>query len=110
MYKLIYVLSFLIRQFCLPNPFECFGDMAIIYNLIAGAVLVPVAYALVGTIYDSGSAPALGSLLFLGAYVMLSGMLWLLGQAAFAWWAILGMIAAIAALVLILRKYCDSVS
>ena len=39
MYKLIFIISLIIRQFCLPNPFECFGDKALVYNWIAGLVL-----------------------------------------------------------------------
>ena len=95
MYGFMATISLLMRQFCLPNPFECFGNMALLYNWIAGLVLAPLSYALVGLVYNSGDAPALGSFLYLLTYAILTGILWILGQFSFAWWAIAGMIAII---------------
>lgn len=104
MYRLIWTISILVRQFCLPNPFECFGEKAILYNWIAGIILPLVTYFLVGTIYDKDSLPALGSMLYLIIYIVLAGLLWLLGQVSFAWWAILGMIAAICGVLVFIKK------
>lgn len=50
MYHIISVLSLLIRQFYLPNPFECFGDIGVFYNWCAGIILAPLSYALVGLV------------------------------------------------------------
>ena len=88
MYRIIALLSLFIRQFCLSNPFECFGDQAVVYNWIAGILLHPIAYFVVGQIYESGSAPVVGSCLYLLAYCVLTGFLWILGLFSFAWWAI----------------------
>lgn len=104
MYGLMAIISLLVRQFCLPNPFECFGDMALLYNWVAGFVLTPVSFTLVGLVYQSGEAPALGSFLYLITYALLTGILWVLGQFSFAWWAIAGMIAIIIGAVFLLSK------
>jgi len=89
MYRVMAIFSLFVRQFYLPNPFECFGEWALLYNWIAGFILAPVAFALVGLVYQSGDAPALGSFLYLAAYAGLTLILWVLGQFSFAWWAIL---------------------
>lgn len=104
MYKLIFLISLVIRQFCLPNPFECFGDKALLYNWIAGLVLAPVTYYLVGLFYEKGSMPALGSLLYLLFYAGLTGVLYMLGLVSFAWWAILSMIVGIILLVVLIKR------
>lgn len=78
MYGLMAVISILIRNFVLPNPFECFGDSAFIINLIAELIIHAVAFGLVGLIYSRGEAPALGSILYLLAYAMITGFLFLL--------------------------------
>ena len=96
MYAAMALISILVRQYILPNPFECFGDMAILYNWIAGVILVPLSYFLVGQVYWRGESPSLGSFLFLMVYAILTGVLWLLGQFSFAWWAIASVIALIA--------------
>ena len=88
-YGLFTIISLLIRQFVLPNPFECFGDNAILYNWIAEPILHAVAYGLVGLVYCKGSFPAWGSFLYLITYSALVGILWVLGIFSFAWWWIL---------------------
>lgn len=104
MYGLMATISLLVRQFCLPNPFECFGDMALLYNLVAGLVLAPLSYVLVGLVYSSGDAPALGSFLYLMTYAILTGILWVLGQFSFAWWAIAIMITVVVGTIFLLSK------
>lgn len=89
MYKIISVLSMLIRQFCLPNPFECFGDSAVLINWIAGIVIASITYLIVGLVYEKGSDPAVGSLLYLITYSLLTGILYILGIFSFAWWWIM---------------------
>ena len=61
MYKLIAAISILIRQFCLPNPFEALGDGLTVnigealilltprvLNLLAEPFMHAVAFAIVG--------------------------------------------------------------
>lgn len=104
MYRLMVAVSVLVRQFLLPNPFECFGSMAIFYNWIAELVLAPLSFTLVGLVYRRGEAPALGSFLYLMTYILLTGILWVLGQFSFAWWAIVGMITIIMGAMILFSK------
>lgn len=104
MYKLMAILSILVRQFLLPNPFEFFEEKAILYNWIAGLVLAPVSYFLVGVVYTRGSAPVLGSFLYLIVYSSLTGVLYILGKFCFAWWAIVVMIVVVILLSVFIYK------
>ncbi len=79
----------MVRQFLLPNPFECFGNSAIVINWIAGFVLAPITYLVVGVFYDKGSAPVIGSVLYLIVYIVLTAALCVMGIFSFAWWWIL---------------------
>ena len=79
LYGIMSTLSLIVRQFYLPNPFECFGDKAVLINWIAEPIIQVVAYLIVGIFYVSGSAPALGSLLYLLTYTLIIGLLWVLG-------------------------------
>lgn len=82
-------MSVIIRQFFLPNPFECFGDSAILYNWIAEPILTVIAYGLVGLVYCKDSLPTWGAFLYLVIYSALVGILWIFGIFSFAWWWIL---------------------
>ncbi len=80
MYKLISVLSYLIRQFCLPNPFtNLFEDsnIATIANWICGGIFITFAYVLTGTWYD-GDEQFIGSLGFLFNYVIVTSLFMLI--------------------------------
>lgn len=98
MYKIIYLVGFLIRQFGLPNPFTPFGNSAELINLIVGGVFIPLSYVMVGLIYDKGSEPALGSILFTFVYALNTGvtylvclaypMVWLMVLIAVAYFAL----------------------
>ena len=77
MYKLIYLVGFLIRQFALPNPFTPFGTSAELINLIVGGAFVPLSYFMVGLIYERGSAPVLGCILFNIVYAVNTGITYL---------------------------------
>ena len=98
-YAIMAAISTIMRQFYLPNPFECFCDMAWLYNLIAEPIIYGTAFLLVGTIYRKGSFPALGSFLYLVAYAVITGILALMGIFSFAWWWVL--IVAIVVLVVV---------
>ena len=102
-YGILAVISTLVRQFVLPNPFECFGDKAIIINLIAEPIIHFVSFALVGLVYQKGSDPALGSFLYLLTYAIIVGVLWILGIFRFAWWWILILIIVFIGLVIGIR-------
>ena len=99
LYGIITLISVIVRQFVLPNPFECFGDNANLINWIAEPIIQVIAYGIVGLFYIRGSAPALGSLLYLLTYTLIIGLLWILGIFSFAWWWILIIVLAIIALI-----------
>ena len=94
LYAIMAVISIIVRQVYLPNPFECFGDMAWLYNLIAEPIIHGAAFLLVGTVYRKGSFPALGSFLYLVAYAAITGVLALMGIFSFAWWWVTIIVAA----------------
>ena len=95
LYGIISVLSVLVRMFLLPNPFECFGAQAELYNWIAEPILHVIAYSLVGLVYCKGSFPAYGSFLYLITYAILVGILWIFGIFSFAWWWVLSLVVGI---------------
>lgn len=103
LYGVLVVISVLVRQFILPNPFECFGDKAIIINWIAEPIIHVVAFALVGLVYRKGSNPGLGSILYLLTYALIVGVLWVLGIFKFAWWWILILAIAFIGIVIGIR-------
>ena len=102
MYKLIAAISILIRQFCLPNPFEALGDGLTVnigealilltprvLNLLAEPFMHAVAFAIVGLYYHRGSDPAVGSFLYLLFYCIHTFLLRLMSLSGFATWAVL---------------------
>ena len=109
-YAVISTFSLIIRQFVLPNPFECFGDKAIIINWMAEPIIHLVAYYLVGLVYQKGSNPGFGSLLFLLTYVLIVGILWVLGIFKFAWWWISILVIAFVGIVIGIRWLCNKLS
>lgn len=76
---LISVISYLIRQFYMPNPFgNIFKNPANaeIANWLFGGIFIPLAYFATGTWYASGSdAKWVGSLGFFINYCILTGLL-----------------------------------
>lgn len=99
LYGVISVISIIVRQFFLPNPFDCFGDKAVLINWIAEPILQVIAYALVGLVYCRGSFPALGGILYLITYAALVGVLRLMGIFTFAWWWVAIIIVALSAII-----------
>lgn len=87
MYYLIYTISVIYRQFFMANPFENatievpFGP--VFFNMIIGAMLVPITYMVVGIFYKRRSSPAVGSMLFLMFYLVHNGLLVLMSKAEF---------------------------
>lgn len=104
MYGVMAAISLLVRQLCLPNPFQCFGDSAIVINLIAEPVIHALAFGLVGLVYHKGDFPALGSFLYLVAYAAITGILALMGIFSFAWWWVAIIVAAMIGVCILLAK------
>lgn len=88
MYQLIIIISFVVRQFFIANPFEALGEgvttiSPIVLNLIAELVLHAITYAVVG-LYYRGGTPGWGSFLYLGNYWVHTFVLCLMGSTGFA--------------------------
>ena len=77
MYYIISVISAVIRQFLLPNPFaNLFSNQvyANLFNIIFGGFILHIlTYIMTGTIYEKGSAPGIGSFLYLFNYCFITG-------------------------------------
>ena len=56
--------------------------------------MAPITYLIVGLVYDKGSEPAVGSLLYLLTYTLLTGVLYVMSIFSFAWWSVLGVLIA----------------
>lgn len=75
MYQIIRIISFLVRQFLLPNPFINIIDAnyAFIVNLLFGGIFVRLAYRITGSWYISRKGEWwIGSLGFLINYTILT--------------------------------------
>ena len=110
LYPLVTIISLVVRQYYLPNPFDCFGEQAAFLNIIAEPIIIALAYVLVGCVYKKASNPALGSILFLITYAILVGVLRLFGIFHFAWWWIALVVIAFIAIVIGVRWLNDRVS
>ena len=88
-YGIMATVSLIIRQFFLPNPFAYLGVQGIIVNWIVGFIIHPIAFGIVGLRYIKGSDPAWGSFLYLVVYSAITGILYVMGLFAFAWWWVL---------------------
>lgn len=73
----------------MPNPFESFGTVGILLNYFAEPIIARLSYIIVGLFYDSGSAPALGSLAYFVVFSSIITILWILSIYEFAWWWVL---------------------
>ena len=82
MYKIMAAISLFIRNFYLPNPFEHI-EMGVLINWGVGLALYPITFFIVGLFYERGSAPALGSLLYLFFYAVNTGLIILCGVYSF---------------------------
>lgn len=81
MYGIIALISAWIRQLYLPNPFVNIIDSsyADLFNtIIGGTILHILAFALTRCIYDKGSAPFIGSILYLFNYAIIIGLMLLI--------------------------------
>lgn len=102
MYKIIALISNIVRQFYVPNPFEAlegglgvtlYNNQVILgpecLNLITEPLMHVITFSVVGLYYDRGSAPALGSVLYLLFYCIHTFILWLMSLTSFAHWAVI---------------------
>lgn len=87
-YGITSIISYIIRNSILPNPFECFGKNAFWINLIADPIIHIVAYFITGMFYKRNSFPTLGSILYCVFYCAIIFALWLLSLVKFVWWSI----------------------
>lgn len=81
-------ISTIIREFCLPNPFEKMTDKFVINNIeftptilnwIAEPIIYVITFALVGLYYTKGfDSPVKGSFLYLIFYIIHFGLLWVM--------------------------------
>ena len=103
MYKVIFIISVIIRTFYLPNPFEPLNGKytfmllnaeipitSDILNLIAEPLLHFIAFSIAGLYYSKGrDNPAKGSFLYLFFYCVHVGLIYVLSLLSFAEWAII---------------------
>lgn len=86
MYNFIYIISALIRQFLLPNPYINFFKeemYANIFNIIIGGfILHELSFWLTGMGYKKGiNKPVTGSICYLICYVILTLIITFIGRA-----------------------------
>ena len=100
-YKIMAILSTYIRNFVLPNPFECFGEAkAFLMNAMFEPFVHVLAFVMAGTVYRKGvDDPAVGSFWHLFMYMAITGLLLLYGLHNFETWWIALVSAAIVAVV-----------
>jgi hypothetical protein len=84
MYKLVSILSILVRQFLLPNPYErIFSEesTSLLFNLIIGGLILHfLSYTLTGIFYNKGEAPSLGSIMYLLWYIINTAIITVAGM------------------------------
>ena len=68
MYGIVSIIGSILRQIYLPNPFvNVFATQGIadLFNLVVGGAIIGcLSYLLTGCVYESGEAPAVGSILY----------------------------------------------
>lgn len=97
MYGIVSLLSLLIRNFLLPNPFESFAGQEIsafgtkfiiepiTANWITEAILFSITFSVVGLYYKREmKMPTLGSILFFVFYCIHTGLVYLLCKLSFS--------------------------
>lgn len=91
MYKFFAIISFIVRNFYLPNPFSSL-KYGVIINLVIEPILQSVTFFIVGFFYERGSNPALGSILYLFFYAVHTSLILLCSKFYFANYAILSIV------------------
>lgn len=100
MYKIIALVSVIIRNAFLPNPFDPLGDIVIniasasftitpdLLNWIIEVPLHLFTFAVVGLYYLKGSCPSIGSIFYLIFYVIHVFLIYICSWFGFSWVAI----------------------
>lgn len=94
LFKIVSVAFWIIRQFFISNPFEVLGEgipvvldgkevflTPDVLNWIAGLGLPTLTFGIVGLYYKSGTAPVVGSALYMIFFLMHTGLLHLVSLA-----------------------------
>ena len=102
MYRFIHLLSALVRQFFLPNPYSSIiknARYADLFNILVGGTIIHIlSFILTGCGYSKGiDSPALGSLGYLISYIYLTFVITGLGYIFnnFIWFVVSVMIVYI---------------
>lgn len=96
-YKFFYIFSFLIRNFVIPNPFDCLQGRTIeingvelpvipeVINILIEPILGGITYFVVGFYYSRSSGkPVIGSILYLIFYCIHTALLFVIFQFNFS--------------------------
>lgn len=100
LYGVISTISYFVRQFFVPNPFEKLNwFFATTFNWLFGLILFPISFFIVGLFYIPGECPWLGSIAYCIVYFVVD--LFVLGfmTVGTIWW--MWLLLAIAIIVLI---------
>ena len=100
MYKLVSIISVLIRQFLLPNPYinlfkqEVYADL---FNIIIGGIILhKLSFLLTGMAYTRGvNEPEEGSIGYLFSYIILTLLITFLGKIIGNIWIMIGVFLTI---------------
>ena len=87
-YGMVSLVSYIVRNAILPNPFEGVIECAALVNLVAEPIIHAIAFLITGIFYTKKSLPWWGSLLYLLFYSAIVLALWLLSLVNFVWWSI----------------------
>lgn len=85
MFKIIHLISAIVRQFLLPNPYASWFEIEIyadLFNIVIGGFILNIlAYSLTGVAYTKGiDSPASGSFGYLISYCYLTLIITLVGN------------------------------
>ena len=85
MYRLISVISYIIRQYILPNPFIYMTSKAESMNYIFGGLLIPLSFILTKFVELADSSIS-KSVFFLINYSLLTGIILIIGKICSIFW------------------------
>lgn len=117
MYKIIALLSVIIRNAFLPNPFEPLGDIVIniasasftitpdMLNIIMEVPFHAFTFVVVGLYYLKGSCPSIGSIFYLIFYVVHVFLIYICSWFGFSWVAIVVVLSVYFLLHLIINVF-----
>ena len=97
-YGMVSIVSYIVRNAILPNPFDGVVECAALVNIVAEPIIHLLAFLVTGLFYEKKSLPWWGSLLYLFFYSAIVLALWLLSLVNFVWWSIVVAIVIVAGL------------